>query len=154
MRVPLLRVVPYAIVHVMVTTQQRGRASNLLDSLTLGSPSRLILAVVAVALALSALGLRDAAPHVDASETSAVPLSLRVDQHADDFTSVAALSGHANPATSSHSHCVIHCFLDSLLFPGLLFAAPLLAARLVNPLTLAPQRLTAPPLPPPPQSAR
>lgn len=138
----------------MVTAQQRDMASKLLDSLTLGSPSRLLLAIVAIALAFSALGLRDAAPHVEPPGPSAAPLSLRVNQHAESLTSVAALSGHAEPATSSHSHCLIHCFLDSLLFPKLLFAAPLLAARLVNPLIHAPQRLMAPPLPPPPQSAR
>lgn len=137
----------------MVTVPQRHTASLLLHSLALGSASRLLLAVVAGALALSLLGLRDAAPHLEPPKASAALVSASIHQHAERFTPAAAPSGHAEPATSSHSHCVSHCLLDSLLLPGLLLSAPLLAARIAYPLTLAPQRLTASPLSPPPQAA-
>ncbi len=138
----------------MVPIPQRDMVATLLQSLALGSASKMLLAVIAGALALSLLGLRDAAPHLEPPRASATLVSASTYQHAERLTSAAALSGQAEPATSSHSHCEIHCFLDSLLLPGLLFSAPLLAARIAYPLTLAPQRLIAPPLSPPPQAAR
>lgn len=137
----------------MLIAQQRGTVSRPWLSLPPNWLGRLILVVVAVALVLGPLSFRDAVPHGDQDSDAA--LSTVGDSILHElFPSDTAASRGGVPATTPHSHCVIHCSLASLLFPALLLGALLLAARLLCFLPLGLQSLATPPLSPPPQPAR
>ena len=137
----------------MLIAQQRGMILRPSLSLAPNWLGRLVLAVVAVTLAFGPLSFRDAAPHADSDSHTATPTAVAAECLRGLLSSDAAESQGAKPASTPHSHCVIHCSLASLLFPLLLLGAPLLATRLVCFLSPACKRLAAPPLSPPPQSA-
>jgi hypothetical protein len=137
----------------MLIAQQRGTVLRPQVSLPPSWLGQLLLTVVAVTLVFGPLSLRDATPHGDSDSHTATPTTVAAECLRGLLSSDAAESQGAAPATTPHSHCVIHCSLASLLFPLLLLGAPLLATRLVCFLSPACKRLAAPPLSPPPQSA-
>ena len=137
----------------MLIVQQRGTFLRPRHSLAPSWLGQLLLAVVAVTLVFGPLSLRDATPHGASDSHTATSNTLAAEGLHGLLPSDAAEAQGATPATTPHSHCVIHCSLASLLFPLLLLGAPLLATRLVCSLSPACKRLAAPPLSPPPQSA-
>jgi hypothetical protein len=134
----------------MLIAQQRGTELRPRFSLAPIWFGRLLLALVVAALVLGPLSFRAVAPHSDQDNHALFGSSGGVLLH-ESLQSDTPASQAGEPATTPHSHCVIHCSLASLLFPLLLLGAPLLAARLCCSLSPGLQSLTTPPLSPPPQ---
>lgn len=138
----------------MLIAQQRGTFLRPRPSLAPSWLGQLLLVVVSATLAFGPLSLRDVAPHADSDSHTVTSIMLADESLRSLISSDAAEAQGAKPASTPHSHCVIHCSLASLLFPLLLLGAPLLAARLVSSLAPSCTRLAAPPLSPPPQLSR